>query len=401
MLDTSFNVYQKGANFRNTLSDLFGQGTFLADGENWKHQRQVLSHEFNNKDFYKYFKSVVLAELNDRLVPILSNAAVTKTTLDFQDVVERFGLDTICKVACGHDEMSLLPSLPPSELGQAFHDSLRIINQRFTAFLPIIWKTKRFLNIGSEKQLRVGVTRIRNFVKENIKKKKDEYDSRKTLESLDFLSLLLVSGQSDEKFLEDMVINFILAGLESISAVLTWYFWLISGHPEVEDEIVKEIVTNEGDNLVYTQATIFESLRLYPSVPVNSREAVNDDVLPDGTKVKKGSMVSYHNYAMGRSENLWGNDWPVFKPERWLDREGDGSVRFVTRDPFCYPEFHAGPRTCMGKDMATWQMKTVVAGVFRRFRVVSELEEGVEPKFIAYFNSKMVGGLPVKIEERV
>lgn len=395
-------MYQKGETFRNTLSDLFGQGTFLADGENWKHQRQVLSHEFSQQTFYKYFETVVYSELTDHLLPVLSAAAANKTTLDFQDILQRFGLDTICQVACGYDEKSLLPSLPPSELGQAFHDSLRIINQRLSAFLPLIWKTKRFLNIGSEKYLRAGVIRIRNFVKESIKKKKEEQNNNNSLESLDFLSLLLVSGQSDEKFLEDMVINFILAGLESISAVLTWYFWLIPGNPDVENEIVKEISGSNADDLVYTQASILESLRLYPSVPVNSREAMNDDVLPDGTKVKKGSSVSYHNYAMGRSENLWGADWPVFKPERWLKRdEGNGSVSLRGRDPFSYPEFHAGPRTCMGKEMATWQMKTVVAGVLRQFRVVSEFEKGVKPKFIAYFNSQMEGGFPVRIEKRV
>ncbi|KAL8115353.1 cytochrome P450 94A2-like [Apium graveolens] len=401
MLETSFNVYQKGDTFRNTLSDLFGQGTFLADGEQWKSQRQVLSHEFDNQEFVKFFQSVVSSKIINGLIPVLSHASANKLELNFQDILERFGLDTICNVACGYDDNSLLPSLPPSVLGQAFHDALRISNQRFSELLPIIWRTKRFLNIGSEKELRNGLNVIQNFLKESVEKKKDEV--RKNKKSQDFLSLLLFSGITDDNFLKDMVINFILAGLESVSAALTWYFWLISKNPEREAKILDELNEDSSDILTYTHASIYESLRIYPSVPVNSRTAVQDDVMPDGTQVKKGSRVSYHNYAMGRSEKLWGNDWEEFKPERFLKRdENDGKLVLVRADQFDFPQFHAGPRTCMGREMATWQMKRVIAAVLRQFKVVAVMDQdGYEPKFISYFNSKMEGGFPVKIVERV
>ncbi|WOH03740.1 hypothetical protein DCAR_0623140 [Daucus carota subsp. sativus] len=401
ILETSFSVYQKGDTFRNTLSDLFGQGTFLADGEEWKSQRQVLSREFDNQEFVKFYETVVSSKIINGLIPVLSYASANKLELDFQDVLERFGMDSICKVACGYDENSLVPSLPPSVLGQAFHDALRISNKRFNELVPLIWKTKRFLNIGSEKELRSKLDIIQNFLKESIEKKKDEVG--KNNNSQDFLSLLLISGISDEDFLGDMVMNFILAGLESVSAALTWYFWLISKNPESEAKILDELNKDSSNMLTYTHASIYESLRIYPSVPVNSRTAVQDDVMPDGTRVKKGSRVSYHNYAMGRSEKLWGSDWAEFKPERFLKRdESDGTMVVVRRDEFEFPEFHAGPRTCMGREMATWQMKRVVAAVLRRFKVVAVMDQpGFEPKFISYFNSKMEGGFPVRIVERV
>ena len=60
-----------------------------------------------------------------------------------------------------------------------------------------------------------------------------------------------------------------------------------------------------------------------------------------------------------------------------------------------------GPRVCLGKEMAFMQMKRVVAGVLRRFRVVPALAEGEEPQFMAFLTSQMKGGLPVKIVERV
>ena len=48
------------------------------------------------------------------------------------------------------------------------------------------------------------------------------------------------------------------------------------------------------------------------------KSVLADDVLPDGTVVKGGSMVSYSAYGMGRMTSLWGPDAKQFKPERWL-----------------------------------------------------------------------------------
>ena len=152
--------------------------------------------------------------------------------------------------------------------------------------------------------------------------------------------------------------------------------------------------------MAYTHASLCDSMRLYPPVPVDSREAMNDDVLPDGTLVKKGMIVTYHPYAMGRMEEIWGTDWPEFRPERWLERGSGGEWEFVGKDAYVYPVFQAGPRTCLGKEMAFLQMKRVVAGVLRRFKVVPAAEEGVEPVYVSHLSAKMEGGFPVRIELR-
>ncbi|KAF9607990.1 hypothetical protein IFM89_004387 [Coptis chinensis] len=166
-------------------------------------------------------------------------------------------------------------------------------------------------------------------------------------------------------------------------------------------ENLKGSMYDEVKDMVYTHASLCESMRLYPPVPADTKEATGDDVLPDGTVVKKGMRVTYHPYAMGRMENLWGKDWADFKPERWLERdESEGKLKFVGRDNFLYPVFQAGPRICLGKEMAFLQMKRVVAGVLRQFRIVPALGEGFQPVFISHLTSKMKGGFPVRIEVR-
>ncbi|KAJ6412223.1 hypothetical protein OIU84_005308 [Salix udensis] len=313
--------------------------TYLKPSSTTTRKRQVSSHEFNTKSLRKFVEIVVDTEVSQRLIPILSTAAANNTVLDLQDILQRFAFDNICKIAFGHDPAYLLPDLPEAE------------------------------NI--------------------IKEKKQELRNKPSLETVDLLSRFLSSGHSDEGFVTDIVISFILAGRDTTSAALTWYFWLVSQNPEIEKEILREIIDKsespvyeEVKDMVYTHASLCESMRLYPPVPIDGKVALRDDVLPDGTVIKKGMRVLYHPYAMGRLEMLWGPDWEEFKPDRWLQRAGDGvgndgKWSFVGRDPYSYPVFQAGPRVCLGKDMAFLQMKRVVAGILRRFKVVPAGEDAL------------------------
>ncbi|GMP83877.1 hypothetical protein CsSME_00037644 [Camellia sinensis var. sinensis] len=92
---------------------------------------------------------------------------------------------------------------------------------------------------------------------------------------------------------------------------LICFFWLVSKNPDVETEILKEInekfeapIYEEVKDMVYTHESLSETMRLYPPIPIDGKQALKNDVLPDGTVVKKGMRVNYHPYAMGRSEEL-------------------------------------------------------------------------------------------------
>ncbi|CAL1383185.1 unnamed protein product [Linum trigynum] len=407
ILKTNFPNYQKGFDFRTTLFDLLGDGIFNADGDTWKSQRQLSSHEFNTKSLRKFVETVVDTELSARLIPTLSAAAANTAaaTLDLQDILQRFAFDNICKIAFGYDPGYLAPTLPEARFATAFENAVRIISGRFNSGVPQIWKIKKFLGIGSEAELKEVVSEVRDFAKKIVREKKAEL---KQNDSIDILSRFLSSGRNfDDEFVTDIVISFILAGRDTTSAALTWFFWLLWKHPEVESNILEEIreksdtaIYEEVKDMVYTHAALCEAMRLYPPVPIDTKVAANDDVLPDGTEVRQGTRVSYHPYAMGRLEEIWGKDWAEFRPERWLEREEDGKWKFVGKDPFSYPVFQAGPRVCLGKEMALLQMKRVVAGILRSFRVVPAMEDGEEPVLISDLTTKMKGGLPVRFEAR-
>lgn len=96
-------------------------------------------------------------------------------------------------------------------------------------------------------------------------------------------------------------------------------------------------------------------LRLYPSVPVNSRSALKTTVLPvgggpDGKSpilVKKGNPVGYSPYVMHRLKKLYGSDANLFRPERWdPNEENEVSLKNIG---WGYLPFNGGPRICLGR----------------------------------------------------
>jgi len=193
------------------------------------------------------------------------------------------------------------------------------------------------------------------------------------------------SGTVDYKYLRDIILNIVIAGKDTTAGALAWFLYMACKHPEVQEKVREEAaratgasetataeefaqsLTDEALNKMhYLHAALTETLRLYPSLPLDNKECFSDDVLPNGFSVGKGDIVFYAPYAMGRMERLWGDDAIVFRPERWLDERGV----FLPESPFKFTAFQAGPRICLGKEFAYRQMK-IFAAVLLRFFVLT------------------------------
>uniref|UniRef100_A0A2K1X9Z5 Cytochrome P450 n=1 Tax=Populus trichocarpa TaxID=3694 RepID=A0A2K1X9Z5_POPTR len=360
ILKTNFENYPKGDRFINLLEDFLGRGIFNSDGELWRVQRKTASYEFNTKSLRNFVMENVEVEI----------------------------------------------STSGGEFMRAFEDAATFSSGRFMYVLPVFWKINRFFNVGTEKTLRESVKIVHEFADEMIRSRM-ELKTEKNDE--DFLSRFIGKDENSTEFLRDIVISFILAGRDTTSSALSWFFWLLSLNPDVEGNILKELETirssngkNLGDtysfeelrDMHYLQAAISETLRLYPPVPVDTKACQSDDVLPDGTFVGKNWFVTYHAYAMGRMESIWGKNCRDFVPERWLE---NGIYR--QESPFKFPVFHAGPRMCLGKDMAYIQMKSIAASVIERFEIDVQNKEKC-PDHLLSLTLRMKGGLQVKVKER-
>ncbi|KAJ7553910.1 hypothetical protein O6H91_06G117900 [Diphasiastrum complanatum] len=329
--------------------------------------------------------------------------------IEMQDIFRRMAFDSIFQNVCGVELESLSSSFPKIGFVEAFENAEILSMQR--AVDPF-WKLKRLFVLGSEAILKENLSLLDEFVYKIIKKRrsevKDQNDSQQDVRG-DLLSRILILSKDDpkvdsDKNIRDVIMNTIEAGRSTIANALSWTFFMICNHPHVETKILQELSkvmegkevcickpcgqgTNGNESLMnnistyanllrhdtlcemhYLHATLTESLRLYPSVPVDAREALSKDKLPDGTRVKKGDFVSLVPYSMGRMKFLWGPDAAEFKPERWLK---DGL--FQPESSCKFSVFSVGPRKCLGKDAAYVQMKVIVAILlwFFEFKLVA------------------------------
>lgn len=417
LLKTKFSNFPKGEYFRDTVRDLLGDGIFNADDDTWQRQRKTASIEFHSAKFRQLTTESLLELVHARLLPVLENSLNQSLPIDLQDVLLRLTFDNVCMIAFGVDPGCLRPGLPEIPFAKAFEDATEATLLRFVT-PTLLWKAMRGMDVGFERTLKRSIKRVDEFAEEVIRTRRKELallQSGEKKQRSDLLTIFM--GLKDdngegfsEKFLRDICVNFILAGRDTSSVALSWFFWLLDRNPAVEERILAEICgiigEREGERerspvfrpeevkkMEYLQAALSEALRLYPSVPVDHKEVVEDDVFPDGTVLKKGTKIIYAIYAMGRMEGIWGKDCREYRPERWL-REG----RFMSESAYRFTAFNGGPRLCLGKDFAYYQMKFAAASILYRFHVKVAENHPVEPKLA--LTMYMKHGLKVKLLRR-
>jgi jasmonoyl-L-amino acid 12-hydroxylase len=237
IIKTNFYNYPKGKAFTEILGDLLGLGIFNVDGGLWHVQRKLISHEFTARAMRELLITTLESEAKERLLPILELASKESLVLDMQEVLKRFTFDITCRISLGKDPESLDPAFPISRLGNALDAASQIIAARGSVPVSAAWKIKRLLNLGKEKQLKEEIMLIHESIMEMIQNRKNE---KGAICRKDFLSRLIARGFSDE-VVRDMVISFIVAGRDTTASALTWFFWCMSQHQQIEEEVLNEV----------------------------------------------------------------------------------------------------------------------------------------------------------------
>ncbi|KAF9977806.1 hypothetical protein BGZ73_004873 [Actinomortierella ambigua] len=382
ILKTNMENYVKGYLFSHHLRDILGHGIFVSDGAQWRFHRKTASNVFTTK-FYRSLVNGAFKSGAMELCRVFDRNIARDAMVDLQSLFSRLTLDAFGKLTFGMDFQSLSKD-GPNEFGDAFDFLAVEFDARVTN--PFWFFTDRLIP-GKVKRVQKALDILDSYAQQAITKRRCEAlkttEGPRTRDMLDFFINYRFDDGSvmDNEALRDVFKNFMIAGRDTTAQGLTWMFYHLMAYPHALENLRKEAEAVMGDSdefeyetltqrLPYAKAVFYETLRLYPPVPKNGKVALEDDILPDGTKVYKGDIIVFSNYCMARTTEVWGEDAEKFVPERWLVEDPTALSpfgRFRMENTFKFPSFNAGPRICLGQTFATIEALVTTIYVVRRY----------------------------------
>ncbi|BAZ23013.1 cytochrome P450 [Kalymmatonema gypsitolerans NIES-4073] len=386
VLNDNWQNFGKGEVMWKPARQVVGNGLITSHGESWFRNRRLMQPMFTAN------QANALTELSVKL--IAEQLARFETTANSEpiDIKNEMALLTQT-VILGVIFSSSIDRSKAETLTEALKVLVRETSRRmFLCFLP-----KQF-PIPGERAFRNAIQTTDDTILSIIRARRWS-----SLNYGDLFERLLFSrdeesktGMNDQQ-LRDESITLFLAGYETTSTALTWVWYLLDKHPEVQSKLRAEIDAVIGKRqptcadvakLQYTKMVIQEVMRLYPPVLFLARVVEADDVI-DGYPLKAGTTVVLCKYLTHRLPEFW--DQPeVFDPERFA------SEYSTQRHSYSYFPFGGGPRYCIGKHLALLEMQLIVAMMVQKYRLrcVPGHPVKASPKIILHPRY----GLPMTVE---
>jgi cytochrome P450 len=340
-----------------------GQGLLTSDGVMWKQQRKLIQPAFHHAQLMTYGALMVGHTL--RIIDSLEDGAV----VEIHEVMPRLTLAIVIQTLFGADV-----TREATDVGRLMVAVLDAANDRLNRILrlPSWVPTRRNLR---EKR---ALARLDELFDSFIAAHRAAGEK-----SADLLSTLLAATDEDsgirmsDRQLHEEMMTLFLAGHETTAMALTWTWYLLSQHPEVEERLVREVSRVLGGRaptvadlpeLPYTEMVVREAMRLFPPAASFAREPI-EDVHIGGYKVPKGSLVTVNTYALHHDPRFF--DEPErFNPERF-------SAGWEERIPrYAFLPFGGGPRVCIGNGFAMMEARLILATIVQRCQL--SLEPGQE-----------------------
>ncbi|MCA1646544.1 MAG: cytochrome P450 [Chloroflexi bacterium] len=220
----------------------------------------------------------------------------------------------------------------------------------------------------------------------------------------DLLSMLL-RGQDEDgsrlsrRHLRDEVMTLMFAGHDTTALTLTWCWYLLAQHKQVEERLHAELANvlrgraptvDDVPNLTYTTMVVDEVLRLYPPAWGIAREAVEDCEI-GGYRIPKGSIVLMSQAVMHRDARYF-DDPESFRPERWMD----GLAKRLPK--YAYFPFGGGQRLCIGNAFALMESALLIGTIAQSYRFALAAAHPVQMH--AALTLRPRNGMPMLLHQR-
>ncbi|KAD6119988.1 hypothetical protein E3N88_11259 [Mikania micrantha] len=233
---------------------------------------------------------------------------------------------------------------------------------------------------------------IGKWLDEHIEKRKLE-QADDTHENKDFMDLMLsttfpkdveMSGHDRQTIIKATTMMLMLTGSESTAITMTWVLSLLLNHPHILKAAQKEIDNHVGQkrwveetditSLVYLQAIVKETLRLYPPGPLAGPHEASEDCHIGGYHVTKGTRLIVNVWKLHRDPHVWSDPY-VFRPERFLDEHSE--VNYQGQN-FEYIPFSTGRRMCPATSFAWHVIHLTLARLLQGFDLSTPMGKPVD-----------------------
>lgn len=338
------------------LARVLGRGLLVNEGESWRRQRRLLQPAFHQRQLESYAA---------RMVEAIARASDGWRAGEVRNVHEDMMGVTMTIVAEALFGTDL--SANAREMGRTISDLMEQFSRMLglsARFQPPPW-----VPTPANRRLRASRRKVDAVILGVIEARR-----RSGQEATDLLSLLVSArdeegrGMSDAQ-VRDEAMTLFLAGHETTALALTYALYLLALDPERQARLTAEIAGVLGgrlptladlERLPYTEAVIFESMRIYPPAWGIGRQAMTD-VEIGGWRYPRGAEFVISPWVVHRDPRVF-EDPELFRPERWANDLAHRLPRFA------YFPFGGGPRVCIGNRFAMMEAKLVLATAIQRFR---------------------------------
>ncbi|KAI8954526.1 cytochrome P450 [Xylaria longipes] len=368
ILSTQFEDYSLGS--RPLASyPLLGEGIFGQDGPAWKRSRELIRRQFVR---VQKQTPLAFAPIVEVLVSSISETAVNGQ-VNLKPLMFEYTLATTTMLLFGE---------PHSNMSKADREAVRE-NFDYAAFgCGIRVRLADLAWIYNPPKFRKACKAVRNwatFFAARAIKYKDEYGEEVAGERYAFI-IDLWKEMQDFNLVRDQLLHVLVAGRDSTASLLSWTFFHLVRNRDVLERLQTEIssipvdgaITREKiQKLSFLRCCLNETLRLYPTLPMNIRFTNKTTVLPrgggpDGTSpvlLPEGSGICYSVYHLHRNESIYGTDSRTYRPQRWES----GELIKKARPGAGFVDFNGGPRLCLGKDFALMEASVAIIRVLQRY----------------------------------
>jgi len=339
------------------LARVLGNGLLLSEGEAWLRQRRLVQPAFHRQRLQAHGE--VMTAYTERRISGWKDGDVLDIHAEMTALTQAIVAKTLFD-ADVRDEAYFIT--------QAMNVLIEDFGARLGSLLQFL---PDWVPTAGNIRTRRAVRRLDEVVYRMIEARRRHPEDRG-----DLLSMLLAAQDADDgarmtaEQVRDEVMTLFMAGHETTAVTLSWAWYLLAQHPEVDARLADELRVVLGarppavadlPRLAYAEMIATECMRLYPPAYAMARQARGPTELA-GRPVAPGVVVILPTWVVHRDPR-WFDDPEVFRPERWA---GDLSRRLPR---FAYFPFGGGPRQCIGNAFATMEAVLILATIAQRFRL--------------------------------